>query len=1039
MNTCFTVDQIIDAKDLQALQDNFAQLADIQLVLLDAGGKTVTKQSNCPPELGDTPFWNVARFEALRKRYEESQSPAWEHNDAGDYAIVVPLTVDNESIGWWAVKRACLDVARQDTPESVVTYIVNSLSEFNDIVSQMALRIKRLQRNAYNLDNQNKRLQALVDASEVAMYVSDYYTGEMLMVNRAMCQAEGRSADMMLGKKCWSIDHAHEKGFCSFCPRESLVDAHGKPSGVHVWEHFNPRVCRWFRCVHKAIYWEGDRLAQLVTLTDITKEKQLWENLAFAAYYDRHTGLANTEKLHVDLDEKQNDPDVDNVHLICIQLKSMHQFSRIHGKKNCRSLFTQIGEWLKSLGDNLEVYRTDGYGFILMLCNQRLKDCKELSKTIRLRFNEAWQLDINGNPVYHFCSIAGSIICLNSSFFHQDILEIAERTLESASESREFFIYDESIDEQERQRVEFEISLKNQVRNNMQGFSVCYQPLVDVISGVWYGVEALCRWTNVYTGDVVSPNVFIPEAEQLGLIGEIGEWVLDQSVALCKELGLDTIQTFHLSVNMSFSQIMDDNFVKRVASILENHAYPPEKLTLEVTESVQFHFNEHTLSTIRRLRKLGVHLALDDFGTGYSSFHLLKNVPAKYVKTERAFIKDVEEDEQTQYLYSLIADLAHLNGMKLIVEGVETQRQLELVRKNGADLIQGYLFSRPLAKEALADNVSKFQKADPARTGARITADEMHQWLSNKTVQSVPPQLFRLLNQFVELLFQRMDIEPLFREMLKVVGTHFDVACCFAHIYGKLEDNSKSFLWNAEHTKGSTLIGKLMTESAKPALDDVFNKYGALISSEAVSIAPDISKLLGVASPAAMLMLPMRNKEEITGFVGLLDYKSRNWEQNEMVLLWNMARILGDTWEQYLFNRSSMRRSQILTDVLSATGMNIMVCDIETAKILWANEPGEAGVVNRGMIGKRCYEVLQGKSERCSYCKVPKLLAGDGHSLIQHKHHNNVFGRTLMVLDGLIQWENNKLAHIEYCWNAPQSTGTTQNKQAKEQDMVLWN
>jgi diguanylate cyclase (GGDEF)-like protein len=230
-------------------------------------------------------------------------------------------------------------------------------------------------------------------------------------------------------------------------------------------------------------------------------------------------------------------------------------------------------------------------------------------------------------------------------------------------------------------------------------FRVEYQPFVTTGDGRISGAEALLRWDHPFSGSV-DPESFIPLAEQAGLITDIGGWILDRA---CRDrLGWqEDLQTeeFMMSVNVSAHQLMSPDFTAAVTTVLDLADTDPELVTLEVTESVFVQDTDRALVVLSELKDLGVTLALDDFGTGYSSLTYLKRFPIDIVKIDRGFVADLEHDRASHSIIFAIVELAHLLGMTVVAEGVETLGQFERLAALGCDFCQGFYFARPMSAD----------------------------------------------------------------------------------------------------------------------------------------------------------------------------------------------------------------------------------------------------------------------------------------------------------------------------------------------------
>jgi diguanylate cyclase (GGDEF)-like protein/PAS domain S-box-containing protein len=228
---------------------------------------------------------------------------------------------------------------------------------------------------------------------------------------------------------------------------------------------------------------------------------------------------------------------------------------------------------------------------------------------------------------------------------------------------------------------------------------VHYQPIVEAKSGQVVAHEALVRWQNPHRG-LVGPAEFIQVAEETGLILKIGEWVLREACRWATFIGAE--RGLQVSVNLSPRQFKDPKLVQLVAKALRDSGLPARLLELEITESTAMQHTDTALSTLSRLKELGVSIAIDDFGTGYSSLAYLKRFPVDKVKIDRAFVADVPGDEDQGAIVAAIVALAHALEIKVIAEGVETAMQREFLSNCGCDFLQGYLTGRPLDADSAA-------------------------------------------------------------------------------------------------------------------------------------------------------------------------------------------------------------------------------------------------------------------------------------------------------------------------------------------------
>jgi len=267
--------------------------------------------------------------------------------------------------------------------------------------------------------------------------------------------------------------------------------------------------------------------------------------------------------------------------------------------------------------------------------------------------------------------------------------------------------YEVEMDEAMRQRRNMEAELKLALGRGE--FTIYYQPLADLTTGTIIGFEALLRWTHPAKG-AISPEVFIPLAEDCHYIDTLGEWVLRGA---CGEAA-GWQEPLRLSVNLSPLQFIPGNFVETVRRILAETGLDPHRLDLEVTEGLLIKDPEKAVRTLRELRALGIQISMDDFGTGYSSLSYFRMFPFDKVKIDRSFVHDMLVNPQARAIIRSVIGLGQGLEMPVIAEGVETEEQLDALKADGCTQVQGYLISRP-------GPIAHFERVviKPRRTGRK--------------------------------------------------------------------------------------------------------------------------------------------------------------------------------------------------------------------------------------------------------------------------------------------------------------------------------
>jgi diguanylate cyclase (GGDEF)-like protein/PAS domain S-box-containing protein len=252
------------------------------------------------------------------------------------------------------------------------------------------------------------------------------------------------------------------------------------------------------------------------------------------------------------------------------------------------------------------------------------------------------------------------------------------------------------------EKLLLENSLRKAIRNE-QLFLV-YQPQFDLKTGKINAVEALIRWKHPDYG-LISPADFIPIAEETGLILPIGNWVIQEACRQNREWQSRGYKPIRIAVNLSSHQFSQQNLPEIIQGILEKNDLESKWLEIEITESMILQDVKATTEILNRIKKMGVHVSIDDFGTGYSSLSYLGKLPIDILKIDRSFIKDIENDKSSSLITGAIISLAHSLELKVVAEGVETNGQLLEVKKRNCDVIQGFLFSKPLVSEELTKHL----------------------------------------------------------------------------------------------------------------------------------------------------------------------------------------------------------------------------------------------------------------------------------------------------------------------------------------------
>jgi diguanylate cyclase (GGDEF)-like protein len=264
--------------------------------------------------------------------------------------------------------------------------------------------------------------------------------------------------------------------------------------------------------------------------------------------------------------------------------------------------------------------------------------------------------------------------------------------------------YSESINTSTMERF----SIENKLRRALERkeFMLFYQPQIDISTGRVIGCEALIRWLQPDLV-LVKPGKFIPVTEETGLIVPIGEWILHSACAQSKAWQSEGFEPFNMTVNISGVQFVQDTFIEMVAQALLDSGLDASFLKLELTESILMRDSESSMKKMNLLKDMGIQISIDDFGTGYSSLNYLKRFPVEILKIDRSFIKDIETNPDDQSIVRAIIALAHNLNMKVIAEGVETKKQMGLLRGYGCDAAQGFLICPPISPDSITQFIKQ--------------------------------------------------------------------------------------------------------------------------------------------------------------------------------------------------------------------------------------------------------------------------------------------------------------------------------------------
>lgn len=268
-----------------------------------------------------------------------------------------------------------------------------------------------------------------------------------------------------------------------------------------------------------------------------------------------------------------------------------------------------------------------------------------------------------------------------------------------------FFSHELNTLAQEKQ--ELEIALQRAIRNDE--LELFYQPQIRLKDNTLYGLEALSRWFDPILGDI-SPGKFIPLAEECGLIGELSEWAIKRACAQLAKWRKNKVLIPKVSINLSPLNFHNMRLCDIILREIENNHLLPQDIVIELTENVLFDNNPKTMEILQAIHSKGIGVSMDDFGTGYSSLSYLRKFPIQELKLDRSFISEIEDDPTSQALSQTVINLGENLTLDVVAEGIEREEQLNILKRQGYHVGQGYLFSKPLNEHNLVHWLAEFER-----------------------------------------------------------------------------------------------------------------------------------------------------------------------------------------------------------------------------------------------------------------------------------------------------------------------------------------
>ena len=550
---------------------------------------------------------------------------------------------------------------------------------------------KRIQKNS--LVSSYASLEAILDHVGGAVYVKDQQTGQLLFANQVLKATfeqelkDGTLDTVLTGGLKFSEEGNRE----IFCKEKS----------------------KFYDLYTTVIQWVDGRKAMLYAAYDITEKKIYQQKIEQQAYTDYLTGLYNRMccerdlAVQIDYAKKHGRRGA----LLYLDLDDFKHINDGLGHQYGDVLLQAIAHSVQRIdGIHDTCYRMGGDEFVIIIPVEIYPRVNLIVDEIKAIFAKPWFL----KDADYYCTMSMGIVEFpDEGDGVQELIKKADIAMYEAKRGGKNRVanYTNQISSMSNERLDMEKNMRDATSHGYQEFEVYYQPIIDIQKegNPCTGAEALIRWNSTELG-FISPSVFIPLAEYLGLINPIGNFVLREACKTLKEWNENGYPEYKMNVNLSVVQLLQSDIVESIEEVIKETGIEPGNLTLEVTESLAINDMEKMKQILGRIKALGIRIALDDFGTGYSSLNHIREMPLDVIKVDQTFVKGLDKDTYSQAFIKMVAELAQSIGVSVCVEGIERKEQLDALEGMKVRMIQGFYFGRPVNRQEFD---AKFAKMKP--------------------------------------------------------------------------------------------------------------------------------------------------------------------------------------------------------------------------------------------------------------------------------------------------------------------------------------